>query len=61
MMILNALLLGTLAVVLGVQSEMQLAVDYIIRLATNYIYLQVDNTQTTTQQQKHNLHTRSYA
>jgi len=48
-------LLGTLAVALGVQSEIQLAVDYIIGLATNYIYLQVDNPQKQ-QQQKETLH-----
>jgi len=49
-------LLGTLAVALGVQSEMQLVVDYIIGLATNYIYLQVDRTPTTTTTKRNNLH-----
>ena len=45
-------LVGTLAVAVGVQSETQLAVDYIIGLATNYIYLQVDNTQKQQQQKE---------
>ena len=54
-------LLGTLAVALGVHSEMQLVVDYIIGLATNYIYLQVDNTQNQQQQKETTCMHRSYA
>ena len=52
---------GHTGIALGVQSEIQLAVDYIIGLATNYIYLQVDNTQNQQQQKETTCMHRSYA